>query len=108
MKRIVLVFLMIPWLFLAAFETNADEVFFTPQLQTHSGKSYGGIEDPEYVTYDSVLRDYMVKRIKQKFGIELDSTKYSGFDLLEIESFFDCKKSDEPFDLFLKMFPRQR
>jgi hypothetical protein len=107
MGRIVVASLMIAWLFLAAFETSADEVFFTPQLLTHAGKSYGGIEDPEYITYDSALREYMAKRIHQRFGIELDPKKYSGFDLLEIESFFECKKSDEPFDLFLKMFPRR-
>jgi hypothetical protein len=108
MKCILLAFVMISWLFLAAFEMSADEVFFDSQLLTQAGKSYGGIQDPEYISYDQALRDYMAKRIKQKFGIELDSKKYSGFDLLEIESFFDCKKSDEPFDLFLKMFPRQR
>jgi len=108
MKWMVLVILVIPWFFLVAYETSAEEVFFTPELLTHAGKSYGGVEDPEYGTYELALREYMVKRIHQRFGIELDPKKYSGFELLEIESFFDCKKSDEPFDLFLKMFPRQR
>ncbi len=78
------------------------------QVLNYAGKSYPGVQDPEYISYDQALRDYMVKRIKQKFGVELDPKKYSGFDLLEIEAFFECKKSDEPYDLFLKMFPRQR
>jgi hypothetical protein len=78
------------------------------EVLNYAGKTYGDAQDPEYVTYDQALREYMVKRIKQRFGIELDPKKYSGFDLLEIESFFECKKSDEPFDLFLAMFPRQR
>jgi hypothetical protein len=108
MKWILLACVVISWLFLAAFETSADEVFFDPQLLPYDGKSYGGLQDPNYINYDSALREYMAKRIHQRFGIELDPKKYSGFDLLEIESFFDCKKSDEPFDLFLKMFPRQR
>lgn len=108
MKSILAAPVMIACLFLAAYETSADEVFFDPQVLTQAGKTYGGVQDPEYISYDQALRDYMVKRIKQKFGVELDPKKYSGFDLLEIESFFDCKKSDEPFDLFLKMFPRQR
>jgi hypothetical protein len=85
----------------------ANNVFYDPQLLPYDGKAYTGVQDSEYISYDQALRDYMVKRIKQKFGVELDSKKYSGFDLLEIESFFECKKSDEPFDLFLKMFPRQ-
>jgi len=36
----------------------------------------------------------------------LDPKTYSGFDLLEIEGLFKCKKPGEPFDLFLRMFPR--
>jgi len=108
MKIILLISVMISWLALAAFGTSADEVFFDPQLLTDAGKSYGGVQDPEYVSYDHALRDYMVKRIKKKFGVELDPKTYSGFDLLEIESFFECKKSDESFELFIKMFPRQR
>jgi hypothetical protein len=30
-----------------------------------------------------------------------------GFDLLEREALFKCKKADEPFEDFLKGFPRQ-
>jgi hypothetical protein len=86
----------------------ANNVFYDPQLLPYDGKAYTGIQDPGYISYDQDLRNYMVKRIKQKFGVDLDPKKYSGFDLLEIESFFECKRSDEPFDLFLKMFPRQR
>ena len=72
------------------------------------GKTYGSVQDPEYVSYDQALRDYMVKRIKQKFGVELDPKKYSGFDLLEIEAVLRCRKSDEPLDIFLNMFPKQQ
>jgi hypothetical protein len=49
----------------------------------------------------------MVDRISKQFGIALDPKNYSGFDLLEIESLFKCKKSGEPFDIFLKMFPKR-
>jgi hypothetical protein len=87
---------------------HADKEASQSQVLNYVGKTYGGVQDPEYMSYDQALRDYMVKRIKQKFGVELDPKKYSGFDLLEIESFFECKKSDESFDLFLKMFPKQR
>ncbi len=106
MKRIVLVSLMVSWLFLGALASGAEEVFFNPQLIPHAGKAYVGTNDPDYVAYESTLRAYMVRRIYQRFGVELDPKKYSGFDLLEIESFFECKKADEPFDLFLKLYPR--
>ncbi len=108
MKRILLASMMVSWLFLPAFETSAEKVFFDPQLMTQAGKTYGGVQDPEYVSYDQALRDYMVKRIKQKFGVELDPKKYSGFELLEIEAVLRCRKSDEPLDIFLKMFPKQQ
>ena len=99
---------MISWFFLAAFETSAGDVFFDPQLLMQAGKTYGGVQDPEYISYDQALREYMVKRIKQKFGVELDPKKYSGFDLLEIEAVLKCRKSDEPLDIFLKMFPKHQ
>jgi hypothetical protein len=76
------------------------------QLLVHAGKSYTGTQDPSYVTYDLALREYMVDRINKRFGVALDPKTYSGFDLLEIEALFKCKKSDEPFDIFLKMFPK--
>jgi hypothetical protein len=86
----------------------ANNVFYDPQLLPYDGKAYTGAQDPEYISYDQVLRDYMVKRIKQKFGVDLDPKKYSGFDLLEIEAMLRCRKSEEPLDIFLKIFPKQR
>jgi hypothetical protein len=77
-------------------------------MSAYEGKTFAGFEDPEYVSYDQELREFLVKRIDQEFGIVLDPKKYSGFDLLEIEALFKCKKSNEPFDMFLKMFPKRR
>jgi hypothetical protein len=78
------------------------------RVTTYDGKYFAGLQDPEYISYDQALREYFVKRIDQKFGIALDPKKYSGFDLLEIEALFKCKKSNESFDVFLKMFPKRR
>ena len=86
----------------------ADKEPLQSQVLNYVGKTYGGAQDPEYISYDQALRDYMVKRIKQKFGVELDPKKYSGFDLLEIEAVLKCRKSDEPLDILLKMFPKQQ
>jgi hypothetical protein len=49
----------------------------------------------------------MTDQINKRFGIALDPKTYSGFDLLEIEAFFKCKKPEESFDFFLKMFPKR-
>jgi len=76
------------------------------QLFDYTGKSYTGAQDPSYLNYDLALREYVVDRIKKQFGVTLDPKNYSGFDLLEIEALFKCKKSEEPFDTFLKMFPK--
>ncbi len=72
----------------------------------HVGKSYSGAQDPSYLDYDLALRKYVADRILKRFGIALDPKTYSGFDLLDIEALFKCKKSEEPFDLFLKMVPK--
>ena len=72
----------------------------------HAGKSYKGDQDSSYSNYDLALREYMVYRINKRFGITLDPKTYSGFDLLEIEALFKCKKKEEPLNSFLKMFPK--
>ena len=77
-----------------------------PQVLAFGGKTFAGFQDTEFQSYDQILREYLVKRIDQQFGITLDPKKYSGLDLLEIEALFKCKKSNEPFDMFLEMFPK--
>ena len=86
----------------------AKEAVMPARVTAYDGKSFAGLQDPEYLSYDQALREYLVKRIDQKFGIALDPKKYSGFDLLEIEALFKCKKSNELYDIFLRMFPKHR
>jgi hypothetical protein len=86
----------------------AEGIARPAQVSAYDGKTYTGFQDPAYLSYDQALREYLIKRIDQEFGIVLDPTKYSGFDLLEIEALFKCKKPSESFDSFLKMFPKRR
>ncbi len=90
-----------------ASSTYAKESSLQSQLLDQAGKSYTGAQDPSYLNYDLALREYMVDRINKRFGIALDPKIYSGFDLLEIEALFNCKKPEEPFDIFLKIFPKR-
>jgi hypothetical protein len=71
-----------------------------------TGDSDTGTQEPSSLTNDLAFREHMVKRINKRFGVALDPKAYSGSDLLEIESLFKCKKSDESFDMVLKMFPK--
>jgi hypothetical protein len=84
----------------------ANENPLQVQILDHAGKSYSGPQDPSYLDYDLALRKYVADRILKQFGVALDPKNYSGFDLLDIEALFKCKKSEEPFDLFLKMVPK--
>ena len=90
-----------------ASSVHAKGISLPAQLLDYAGKSYMGIQDPSYLNYDLALREYMVNRINKQFGVTLNPKDYSGFDLLEIESLFKCKKSGESFDIFLKMFPKR-
>ena len=105
LKWIVIILYGIFWTGLAVSPLCAEGRGILSQFSAYDGKSFTGFRDPEYLSYDLALRDYLVKRINRRFGITLDPKTYSGFDLLEIESLLRCKKSGEPFDLFLKMFP---
>jgi hypothetical protein len=95
------------WSFVIASPAYAKGSSLQTQVLDYAGKSYTGGQDPSYLNYDLALREYMVDRIKKQFGIALNPKNYSGFDLLEIEALFKCKKSEEPFDIFLKMFPKR-
>jgi hypothetical protein len=100
-------FVVILCLAIGVLQVQADHKKLRDQVRVYDGKSYSNLKSPGYVSYDSALRNYMVEHIQRQFGVGLDPMKYSGFNLLEIESLFNCKKSSEPFDLFLKEFPRQ-
>lgn len=76
------------------------------RLSAYEGKLFAGTQGPEFKEYDLALRKHLVKRIHKRFGIELDPKTYSGFDLLEIEALIRLKRSDEPLDFFLKLFPK--
>jgi hypothetical protein len=95
------------WFCVIASSVYAKGSSMPSQLLDYAGKSYTDAQDPSYLNYDLALREYMVNRINKQFGIALNPKDYSGFDLLEIESLFKCKKSGEPFDIFLKMFPKR-
>jgi len=95
------------WFFAITSPAYAKGSSLQSQLLDYAGKSYTGAQDPSYLNYDLALREVMADRIKKQFGIALNPKNFSGFDLLEIEALFRCKKSEEPFDVFLKMFPKR-
>lgn len=107
-KRVwfVLMFMTALWCYIITPPVHSSDGPMKSGPLDHAGKSFTGTQDPSYLPYDLVLREQMVDRINKQFGIALDPKTYSGFDLLEIESLFRCRKSDEPFDMFLKMFPK--
>jgi hypothetical protein len=96
----------ISWSFANPSSVYAKENSLEYQLLGHAGKTYSGAQDPSYIDYDLALREYVVDRINKRFGVALDPKVYSGFDLLEIEAYFECKKPAEPFNIFLNMFPK--
>jgi len=94
------------WVAVSALPANAKGIGLPSQFWAYGGKLFKGVQDSEFINYDIALRNYLVKRIQKRFRISLDPKNYSGFDLLEIEALLKYKKSDEPIDLFLKMFPK--
>lgn len=104
-KKYLWVFLIVPiWgpYFLSS-PVDAKEDASPSALLDHAGKSFSGAQDPSYLEYDLALRKVVADRILKRFGISLDPRIYSGFDLLHIEALLKCKKSEEPFGLFLRM-----
>ncbi len=105
---LVLIPIITTWCWVFTPSAHSKNASLRSRLLEFAGKSYAGTKDPAYQAYDQALREYMVNRIKKRFGISLDPKIYSGMDLLEIEALFKCKKPEEPYDMFLKMFPKYR
>ncbi|MGQ9508873.1 MAG: hypothetical protein ACUVTN_05680 [Thermodesulfobacteriota bacterium] len=76
------------------------------EFLSYEGRLFIGFQDPDFITYDLSLRNYLTQRLKKEFGVELDPKGYSSFDLLEIVSLMKCKKKEESLDNILKFFPR--
>jgi hypothetical protein len=73
------------------------------QLLANGGKTFSGMKDPEFTSYDLVLREYVARRIQKRYGVKVDPKAYpSGFAILEFESLLKCKKPGEPVERFLQ------
>jgi hypothetical protein len=106
-KPILLILMLAMGFGLAFSMANAKDGSLPPRLLADAGKTFSGPQDPGFVSYDQVLRDYLIARIKKQYGVALDPKTYSGFELLEIEAFLKCKKSGEPLELFLSTFKKR-
>jgi hypothetical protein len=73
----------------------------------NAGRTFTGMEDPAYQSYDQALRDYVAKRINKRYGVAVDPKGYNGFDLLDIEAFLKCKKSNEALGPYLQKFQKK-
>jgi len=105
-KWLLLILIMVSLFCMSGPSVHAKNSSLKSPPLDYAGKSYTGVQDPSYLSYDLALREYMVYRINKHFGITLDPKAYSGFDLLEIEALFKCKKKEESFNTFLNMFPK--
>jgi hypothetical protein len=111
LKNFVSIFsilLILLWYVFMAPTSQGKDGQLSSEVLSHAGESYRSAQDPAYISYDEALRICVAERIKKEFGVVLDLKTYSGFDLLEIEALFKCKKADERVEDFLKGFPKHR
>ena len=102
------IFLIVSWFVFVAPPSQGKDGQVCSEVLSYAGKSYGSENDPAYMSYDKALRACVAERIKKEFGVALDPTKYSGFDLLEIESLLKFKKAEERVEDLLKGFLNRR
>jgi len=73
------------------------------QLLANEGKTFSGMNDPEFASYDLILREYVARRIQKRYGVTVDPKAYaSGFEILEVEALLRCKKPGEGADPYLQ------
>jgi hypothetical protein len=101
---------MIVGLFFLFISLSSDPVLaqnLRARLLENAGKTFAGMEDPAYQSYDQALRDYVAQRINKRYGVAIDPKGYNGFDLLDIEAFLKCKKSNEALSPYLQKFQKK-
>lgn len=75
-------------------------------ITTYAGQYFKSPSSPNYASYDQEMSMYVAQRIKARYDVDLDYTRYSAFDMLEIEALLKCKKSGEPVDSLLESFQK--
>lgn len=75
-------------------------------IATYAGHYFKSPSSPNYASYDREMSMYVAQRIKAQYDVDLDYTRYSAFDMLEIEALLKCKKSGEPVDSLLEPFQK--
>jgi len=106
-KWILLILMAAVGIGLAVSSAGAKDGAVPAKLLASAGKTFTDPRDPDFVSYERMLREYLLAKIKNEFGVTLDPKGYSGFDLLEIEAFLRCKKSTESLDPFLSKFKKR-
>ncbi len=105
--KLLLMVIVLSFLFLSLSSDPVLAQNLRARLLENAGKTFSGIEDPAFQSYDQTLRDYVAKRISKRYGVAVDPKGYNGFDLLEIEAFLKCKKSSEALDPYLQKFQKK-
>jgi hypothetical protein len=75
-------------------------------ITTYAGQYFKSPSSPNYASYDQEMSMYVAQRIKAQYGVNLDYTRYSAFDMLEIEALLKCKKSGEAVGSLLEPFQK--
>jgi hypothetical protein len=82
---------------------EAQRTDLRSRLLASEGKTFSGMNDPEFASYDLILREYVARRIQKRYGIRVDPKAYaSGFKILEFESLLKCMKPGETAEQYLQ------
>jgi hypothetical protein len=80
--------------FLFTCPAYAQKTDLRTQLLANGGKTFSGMSDPEFASYDL---------IQKRYGVRVDPKAYaSGFEILEFESLLKCMKPGEPAERYLQ------
>jgi hypothetical protein len=105
MRPILLVplLVMVCTLLISTYPACAQKSDLRGQLLADEGRTFSGMKDPEFASYDLILREYVARRIKRHYGVTVDPRRFaSGFAILEFESLLRCMKPGEPVERYLQ------
>ncbi|MBW2057683.1 MAG: hypothetical protein JRH07_10710 [Deltaproteobacteria bacterium] len=105
MKRTLVLIALVSLLGLIACPPRAGSQQVSRLAAEYGGKVFKSPSDPDYLSYQKQAKAILLRKIRDRYGVDLNGENLSPDQLLEIEALLRVKRSDESVEYILNRFP---
>ena len=105
MKKIAFPILLLFLFCLVFFPQSATSQEASRLGTKYGGKTFTSPSDPGYLSYQREIKPIILRKIRDRYGVELNGDVLSSEQLLEIDSLLRLKRAHESVEHILIRFP---